>query len=61
MLRVYTRGYNMPSHWDYCRLKAVLQTHHVKNVTLGAKGDYPPATTATSNHFREKSNSTQKR
>ena len=22
---VFTRGYNMPSRWDYCRLKAVLK------------------------------------
>ena len=22
---VYTRGYNMPSRWDYCRLTAALQ------------------------------------
>ena len=40
MLRVYTRGYNMPSRWDYCRLKAILRTRRVINVTLGAKGDY---------------------
>ena len=39
-LSVYTRGYNMPSRWDYCRLKAILRTRRVINVTLGAKGDY---------------------
>ena len=38
--RVFTRGYNMPSHRDYYRLKAVLQTLRVKNVTLGVKGHY---------------------
>ena len=37
--RVCTRGYNMSSRWDYSRLKARLQTHPIKNVTLGAKGD----------------------
>ena len=36
--RVFTRGYNMPSLWDYGRLKTVLQTHRVKNVNLRVKG-----------------------
>ena len=30
----------MPSRRDYYRLKAVLQTLRVKNVTLEAKGNY---------------------
>ena len=33
---VYTRGYNMSSRWDYCRLKAIL-----RNVTRGAKVTMP--------------------
>ena len=28
---VYTRGYNMSSRRDYCRLKAVLQTHWIES------------------------------
>ena len=35
---VYTHGYNMPSRWDYCRLKAA-KTPRKTNVSFEARGD----------------------